>query len=196
MSVYTSARGRLAAVGALSLLLGAGGALITSAPALAAGSDAPTPYTVGTSGITLPDGAVFTDGGHVNVRANQGNRGIHFESRNNQPSGAWIGESFLPWEAFGYDTESVCVEWVQIGDYDEHYGEGGQPPVGNGCEPEVPVDPEVPVEPVDPEVPVEPVDPEVPEVPVEPVDPEVPVEPVDPEVPVEPVDPEVPVEPV
>lgn len=100
-----------------------------------AGSDSPTPYTVTVDGIQLPAGATFTDGGHVNVKSNQGDRGIHFEALNNQPSGQWIGASFLPWSAFGFDTATVCVSWVQLSQYNEHFGEGGQAPIGNGCAP-------------------------------------------------------------
>lgn len=97
------------------------------------GSDAPTPYTVDAAGITLPAGATFVDGGHVNIRTSSGSYGIHFEALNNQPSGKWIGASFLPWSAFGLDPSTVCVEWVQIAEFNEHFGEGGQTPVGVGC---------------------------------------------------------------
>ncbi|QYF98938.1 hypothetical protein [Microbacterium sp. PAMC21962] len=97
------------------------------------GSDAPTPYTVDAAGITLPAGASFTDGGHVNIRTTTGSYSIHFEALNNQPSGKWIGASFLPWSAFGLDAASVCVEWVQLAEFPEHFGEGGQAPVGAGC---------------------------------------------------------------
>ena len=117
----------LVALGIATLVAVPGGA------ALAAGSDGPTPYSVTVEGIRLPAGETFTDGGHVNVRTNQGARGIHFESLNNQPSGQWIGRSFLPWSAFGFDTERLCVDWVQISLYNEHFGEGGQQPIGKGC---------------------------------------------------------------
>lgn len=108
--------------------------VIIASPAHA-GSDSPTPYTVSAEGITLPTGVTFADNGHVNVRTNQGDRGIHFESLNNQPSGQWIGKPFLPWSAFGFDAATLCVSWVQIAEYNEHFGEGGQAPVGNGCAP-------------------------------------------------------------
>ena len=101
--------------------------------AYAAGSDGPTPYSVTVEGIQLPAGETFKDGGHVNVRTNQGARGIHFESLNNQPSGVWIGKDFLPWSAFGFETERLCVGWVQISQFNEHFGEGGQQPIGKGC---------------------------------------------------------------
>lgn len=123
-----------ARVTAVALLAGVCTLSIT-APAFAAGSDAPTPYTVTAEGVQLPAGVTFRDGGHVNVRTNQGDRGIHFESLNNQPSGRWIGAGFLPWSALGLDTATLCVEWVQIDLYNEHFGEGGQASVGDGCGP-------------------------------------------------------------
>lgn len=126
-------RWRLAAAGMAALLVGAG-AFGGMTAAYAAGSDDPTPYTVTESGLTLPAGQTFVNGGHVNVRTNQGHRGMHFEALNNQPSGKWIGQNFLPWEAFGFDTDTLCVEWVQVGEFNEHFGEGGQEPVGRGCE--------------------------------------------------------------
>lgn len=117
----------LVALGIATLVAVPGGA------AFAAGSDGPIPYSVTVEGIQLPAGETFKDGGHVNVKSNQGDRGIHFESLNNQPSGQWIGRSFLPWSAFGFDTERLCVDWVQISLYNEHFGEGGQQPIGKGC---------------------------------------------------------------
>ncbi len=110
-------------------------AIFPISAAYAGGSDDPTPYTVTTEGVQLPDGVTFPDGGHVNIKSNQGDRGIHFESLNNQPSGKWIGKSFLPWEAFGLDVSTLCVTWVQVSLYNEHFGEGGQSPIGKGCEP-------------------------------------------------------------
>lgn len=98
------------------------------------GSDDPTPYTVDAAGITLPAGHAFVDGGHVNIRTTSGSYGIHFEALNNQPSGEWIGTSFLPWSAFGIDPATACIEWVQVAEFNEHFGEGGQTPVGAGCE--------------------------------------------------------------
>lgn len=126
-------RWRLAAATMAALLVGAG-AFGGMSAAYAAGSDDPTPYTVADTGLTLPAGQTFVDGGHVNVRTNQGHRGMHFEALNNQPSGKWIGQNFLPWDAFGFDTDTLCVEWVQVGEFNEHFGEGGQEPVGRGCE--------------------------------------------------------------
>lgn len=124
------------ALGAVAL----GALCLMGAPSLAyaGGSDSATPYTVDATGITLPAGVTFKDNGHVNVKTNLGDKGIHFESLNNQPSGQWIGKNFLPWSAFGLDTSKVCVTWVQIAEYNEHFGEGGQKPVGHGCVTESP----------------------------------------------------------
>lgn len=116
----------------IALTVALGIALVPTA-AHAGGSDAPTPYTVDAVGITLPAGVTFPDNGHVNIKTNLGDFGLHFESLNNQPSGQWIGQSHLPWSAFGLDPAKVCVIWVQVSMYNEHFGEGGQPPVGAGC---------------------------------------------------------------
>lgn len=127
---------------ATSVLLGLGLAVVGSSTAYAGGSDSPTPYTVTVDGIQLPDGVSFRDNGHVNIKTNLGNAGIHFESQNwpaDHPKTFYIGENFLPWDAFGFDKAKLCVSWVQIDFYNEHVGEGGQSPVGMGCE-QPPVD--------------------------------------------------------
>jgi hypothetical protein len=137
------------AVAAVALVLGA------ALPAQASGSDGPTPYTVTTQGIYLPDVDVFTDASHVNVRDDKGKTySIHFESKyadpnnpewrnlpfNHQdPRNQFYGQSFLPWEALGgfNAKEPFCVTWVQIHTnkgYNQHFGEGGQEPVGTGCQ--------------------------------------------------------------
>lgn len=113
--------------------------------ASAAGSDGPTPYTVDASGVTLPAGDTYKDGGHVNIKytVNGGaekSKGIHFEALNNQPSGKWIGKSNIPWSAFGL-SGSFCVTRVQVHGYNEHYGEGGQGPICVGPQPEPDPDP-------------------------------------------------------
>ncbi|MDR7384427.1 hypothetical protein [Promicromonospora iranensis] len=123
-----------ASVATAPLLLTA--ALVIGAPSAAAapsdGSDGPVPYAVTAEGLTLPDGADFADGGHVNVRYTvagaERSAGIHFETRNEQPSGQYVGESFLPWDEL-IDDPSYCITWVQVAEYDEHFGEGGQKPV-------------------------------------------------------------------
>lgn len=119
---------KVIAITALSAVL----VLTLGAPAFAGGSDSPTPYTVDETGITLPKDVYFEDNGHVNTNGSAGGKGIHFESLNNQPSGVWIGKSFLPWSAVGLKCGDV-VTWVQLSQYNEHYGEGGQPPVTVSC---------------------------------------------------------------
>ena len=112
---------------------------------LSGGSDSPNPYTVDSAGITLPAGQTFQDHGHVNLVTSAGGKGIHFEALNNQPSGKWIGEGFIPWSAFGL-VSCDTVSWVQLSQFNEHYGEGGQPAVTVGPCPE---SPEVPERPAD-----------------------------------------------
>ncbi|KAH8923767.1 carbohydrate-binding module family 1 protein [Atractiella rhizophila] len=123
------------------------------------GSDGCTPYTIGNTcsnginGLTLPPGKTFSDGGHVNYQAipcsqykcgqtyksNSGwtpaSFGTHFESLNNQPSGKYIGKSCYDFSgAYNYFGGSYCVTWVQSSDYNQHWGEGGQPPVCQNCQ--------------------------------------------------------------
>ena len=105
-----------------------------SLAANASTSDAETPYTVGMHGITLPAGDTFPAHGHVNLRMVDGSTGgIHFDPNNGHPGGQWIGKSYIPWEAFGFKSTKVCVEWVQLSHYNEHFGEGGQAPIGKAC---------------------------------------------------------------
>lgn len=114
-------------------------AMSFSVPAFAGGSDSPTPYVVDVAGITLPNGAVFRDSNHVNLRTSQGSKSVHMEAKcitrtdaecagKRHDDAQYIGKSFIPWSAFGL-TDPFCVEWVQIDGYNEHYGEGGQPPM-------------------------------------------------------------------
>ncbi|MFD6093805.1 hypothetical protein ACFWGN_16950 [Oerskovia sp. NPDC060338] len=128
----------------------------TPAIAIAGGSDAPTPYTVTAAGVTLPTGTTYVDGGHVNYRATAldgtGSRsfGTHFESLNNRPSGKYIGTSFYDFNgAATAFPDGYCVTWVQVAEYDEHFGEGGQKPVctTDKTTPETPGTPLVPVVP-------------------------------------------------
>lgn len=104
------------------------------------GSDAPTPYQVTTEGVQLPPGDTFQAHGHVNVRyfdpdGIEQTAGIHFDPNNDHPGGQWIGESFIPWSAFGI-TDGSRITWVQISHFNEHFGEGGQKPVPVGPKPE------------------------------------------------------------
>ncbi|KAH8913722.1 carbohydrate-binding module family 1 protein [Atractiella rhizophila] len=102
-------------------------------------------------GVTLPNGG-YSDGGHVNYQAiscsqyqcgqsytsNSGwtpqSFGTHFESQNNQPSGQYIGKNCYDFsgasQAYG---GSYCVTWVQLSQYNQHYGEGGQAPQCQNC---------------------------------------------------------------
>lgn len=126
---YRSARGLAVAAWLSVLMLGAlFGLAVFAWPASAAGSDSATPYTVDRTGITLPAGEVFPEHGHVNVRWDGGSAGVHFDPNNGHPGGAWIGQPSIPWSAFGVPA-GACVMWVQISTFNEHFGEGGQPPV-------------------------------------------------------------------
>ncbi|MFI2105178.1 LPXTG cell wall anchor domain-containing protein [Isoptericola sp. NPDC019693] len=123
--------------------------LLSAAPAAAGGSDDPVPYTVGADGLTLPAGDAFRDGGHVNIRYTTGAAEraahIHFETLNGQASGAYVGESYLPWSALaGQPPADLCITWVQVEGYNEHFGEGGQQPV---CAPDTQPAPEPSPEP-------------------------------------------------
>ncbi len=120
-----------------SLAIGLGSAalvLLSATPALAGGSDSPTPYVVGADGLTLPAGTTFPDNGHVNIRYTMPGSdaelaaGVHFESLNDQPSGQFVGQSFLPW-SYLIEADEYCITWVQVADFNEHFGEGGQEPV-------------------------------------------------------------------
>lgn len=111
-----------AAVATLAL---AGALLIPATAAHAGGSDAPTPYTVTASGVQLPAGATFQAHGHINWKTTTGSYGMHFDPNNNQPGGAFIGKDFFPIQL----APGECIVWVQVSNYNEHFGEGGQAPV-------------------------------------------------------------------
>lgn len=126
----------LAILAAMLLTLGMG-----SAASANGGSDGPTPYTVTSEGVQLPDGATFQAHGHVNVRfygpdpdAPLESPGIHFDPNNGHPGGQWIGKNFIPWSAFGIPDGSE-IRWVQVHGYNQHFGEGGQKPVPVGPRP-------------------------------------------------------------
>lgn len=115
--------------------------LLGVSPAFAGGSDDPTPYEVTPVGITLPSGDVFEAHGHINIKYTFGSGGVaasslnlHFDPNNNQPGTPFIGESGITWQdmfaAKGKTVpKNLCVTWVQIHGYNEHFGEGGQKPV-------------------------------------------------------------------
>lgn len=160
--------------------------VMSASPALAGGSDDPTPYDVLPGGLQLPEGDTFPDHGHVNVRytvdAVEHGAGIHFESLNGRPSGRFIGESFLPWSALVPEGD-YCITWVQVGHYNEHFGEGGQEPVcTDGSTPVTPPAPDVPAEPERPAQPEEPAGPGAPDEPAEAVPPTDPAGPTGPDV--------------
>ncbi|MEK8225936.1 hypothetical protein NKG05_07500 [Oerskovia sp. M15] len=100
-------------------------------------------------GVTLPAGAVFRDGGHVNYRATALDGtgattfGTHFEALNSRPSGVYIGTGSYDFSAaVAAFPDGYCVSWVQVAGYDEHFGEGGQGPVCTPTLPAVPTDEE------------------------------------------------------
>lgn len=127
----------------LLAFIAASAAFFMPTVAFAGGSDSPTPYTVTGEGIVFP--APLAAHGHVNVRTDQGSFGLHFDPNNGHPGAAWIGEVFLPWSALG--ISEGCVVWVQVSDYNEHFGEGGQAPVCLTPEPELSPEPEPSEEP-------------------------------------------------
>ncbi len=122
----------LAAVGVVF-----GGIFVTPTIAHAGGSDSPTPYTVTSTGVQLPVGDSFQANGHINWSTTKSStNGIHFDPNNGHPGGAYIGKTFFP---ISLDP-GECITWVQISNYNEHFGEGGQDPV---CAPaEVPEKPQ------------------------------------------------------
>ncbi|WP_186329428.1 hypothetical protein [Agrococcus jejuensis] len=124
--------------------------LVVAAPAMAGGSDSPTPYTVSASGVTLPAGQTFHANGHVNAQViplsqytpgeTYRARGAdwtpmqvtrHFDPNNNQPGGAYIGQSYYPFSGAQQQlpADGYCVIWVQVDGFNEHFGEGGQDPI-------------------------------------------------------------------
>ncbi|MBO3088175.1 hypothetical protein [Cellulomonas dongxiuzhuiae] len=119
-TVLTAASGVLAAL-----------TLVGAATAASAGSDAPTPYLVTGAGVELPAGASFQVDGHVNVvytsALGTAARNVHIEGPGTR-FGDLVGTSALTWERAGLPPDA-CVTWVQVGGYDEHFGEGGQAPV-------------------------------------------------------------------
>jgi hypothetical protein len=50
--------------------------------------------------------------------------GLHFDPNNNQPGGAYIGSTFFPFSAgANMPASGYCIVWVQVGQFNEHYGE-------------------------------------------------------------------------
>ncbi|MCU1515071.1 MAG: hypothetical protein JWO10_2161 [Microbacteriaceae bacterium] len=107
------------------------GLAVTGVTTAFADSNSPTPYTVDAAGVTLPSPDTFPANGDVNVTYTQAGvsaqKSIHFDPNNNQPGGAWIGKSNIPWSGFGL-AGNYCITWVQVSLYNAHFGEGGQAP--------------------------------------------------------------------
>lgn len=116
----------LTAATALSAL-----SLVGAATAASAASDSPTPYRVTGTGLDLPEGATLGVHGHVNVvyssALGTGARNVHIEGPGTR-YGDLVGASGITWDRVGLPPDA-CVTWVQVGGYDEHFGEGGQAPV-------------------------------------------------------------------
>lgn len=150
------------------LLLGITLMCFTIAGSAAATAEPMGPYIVTEAGITLPEGATFPDGGHVNVNSEPNAWNMHFEAKcidrtdyecagKIHDDAQYIGASFIPWSAFGL-TGKFCVTWVQVANYDYHFGENGEDPLCIGEPPieEPPVIEEPPIieePPVKPELP-------------------------------------------
>lgn len=88
------------------------------------------PYRVTVDGIELSE--TLGEGEEVNVKADQGDRGINTEIEGKPYN--YLGDVlFIPWDNLGYDTASLCVSWVQVNGYNYHFGESGEEPIGYGC---------------------------------------------------------------
>lgn len=114
-------------------------------------SDSPVIYDISPEGITLPDGYSFHAHGHINYKVVTldgtylRTENMHFDPNNGHPGGAYIGQTFFPFNL----AEGECVSWVQLGHNkielnNPHFGEGGQEPVCKEPQPEPPIlnDPE------------------------------------------------------
>ena len=113
----------VAALGLTAVLVGVGALVASSARAA---SDDPTPYTVTRDGLSFP--SPLQAHSHINVRTADGvTHGLHMDPNNGHPGASWVGQSFVPWSAFG--ITDGCVVWVQWSGAAEHFGEGGQEPV-------------------------------------------------------------------
>jgi hypothetical protein len=113
-------------------LVTAAGFVFLGAVSARAGSDSPTPYTVDTTGITLPDGRHFgaADVQDANVRLTDGTTvNIHYPGAVYPTDGA----TSLTWTGLGFGPGD-CIEWVQLHSFDEHFGEAGQEPVCVGSD--------------------------------------------------------------
>lgn len=109
-------------------------------------SDSPVIYDISPEGITLPTGYSFHAHGHINYKVATldgtylRTENMHFDPNNGHPGGAYIGQTFFPFNL----ADGECVSWVQLGHNkvelnNPHFGEGGQEPVcKEGTQPEPP----------------------------------------------------------
>ncbi len=146
----------IAAITTLAVAVGLAAVGVTSA-ALATGSNDPVPYTVTATSLTLPSGDVFSAAGfndgnvkyipssqyvagqtYTNPGSNWTVTNVNFHLENKAGYGAGVeGASTLPFSVQGSDgafkadlpTTGYCIVWVQVGGFNEHFGEGGQAPI-------------------------------------------------------------------
>jgi hypothetical protein len=128
-------------------------------PATAAGSDAPVPYTVTATSLTLPAGQTFDANSpiHSGVVEYIPLSQYRVGQTHQQPGSDWTpqhigfqvdrnigtamnGSSTMPFSptasggAFSsaLPSDGYCITWVQVDGFDEHFGEGGQAPICSG----------------------------------------------------------------
>lgn len=146
----------IAAITTIIVAIGLAAVGVTGA-ATAAGSGDPVPYTVTATSLTLPSGDVFSANGnndgnvkyipssqyvagqtYTNPGANWTVTNVNFHLENKPGFGAGVeGASTLPFSISGSDgafkanlpTTGYCIVWVQVGGYNQHFGEGGQAPI-------------------------------------------------------------------
>lgn len=113
-------------------------------PAAATEHDDEVRYTVTAEGITLPAGQVFEAHGHVNWHTTWAQHHVHFDPNNNQPGGAYIGKSFLPFNL----EPGECVKWTQVHGFRYHFD--AKKEEREICKPKTPPTPEPTPEPTEP----------------------------------------------
>lgn len=106
-------------------------------------------YTLSSSSVNLSGGRTWPANSHMNFQWIQYadyrgtgsyrsrpsywtviSGGIHLDPNNNQPGGAYIGKNSIPFSAGApLPASGYCIIWVQVAEYNVHYGEGGQGPV-------------------------------------------------------------------
>src|SRR5690606_16242182 len=93
-------------------------------------------------GLTLPVGHIFSANQEINYTVSKLNGtgkqtlgvGNNIPHNGVWPQDKYIGASFYAWTDHpsfpaSYLTDGYCVTWVQVGQFNEHFGEGGQAPV-------------------------------------------------------------------